>query len=245
MEEAAFCRVNRGKREDIPGGPPTYWSRTSLRQWALEPPPEDRWNQRVASVAIGRSSDRVAPERLYTHPLRESNGADEEAGERAPHRMRCGPYIPVPVVCCEAAGSLHDYGQQSSGLHVLNSCAACGCLRCDRRSGRHDDRTEQGVDRCGRSVLRRSGSRARLRWRDRRAVKLWAARKPSERGWHDAQAQGVLCRRVGRSGRGASRLRPLRGEAGAEGPPEGGTGPRAWRSGGEGCGGRCLADCGV
>ena len=63
LRRPAFCRVNRGKREDVPRGPATYWSRTSLYQWVLEPLLEDRWNQRVASVAIGYAATASLPTR--------------------------------------------------------------------------------------------------------------------------------------------------------------------------------------
>ena len=58
IQEAAFGPVNRGKREDVPRGPATYRSPARLRHRTLEPPPEGRWNQRVASVTMGSSSDR-------------------------------------------------------------------------------------------------------------------------------------------------------------------------------------------
>ena len=74
-------------------------------------------NQRVASVAIGSSSDRVAPERLYTHPLRESNGADEEAGERPP--PACGASIPP--------GPLW-YAVKPLDLFMITGSSLMGCM---------------------------------------------------------------------------------------------------------------------
>ena len=67
IEEAALSGVNNGKRADIPRGPARYQRRIGLCQRILEPLLEERLNQRVASVAIGSSSDRVAPARNCDH----------------------------------------------------------------------------------------------------------------------------------------------------------------------------------
>ncbi len=104
-----------------------------------------------------------------------------------------------------------------------------------------DDGNKYKAHRGGRGLFRRSPAGARLGRRDRGAVELRAARQSSERRRHGAQAQGVLCRRTRRSGRGPSRLRPLRGEAGAAGPPARGPDAGARRGRGEGGGRRCLA----
>ena len=80
IQEAAFRRVNRGRREDIPRGPATYRSPVRFRHRTLEPPPEDRWNQRVTSVAIGCGSDRRRSGAAVQPSLRESYGANEEPG---------------------------------------------------------------------------------------------------------------------------------------------------------------------
>ena len=93
IEEAAFCPVNHAKREDIPRGPARYQSPARPRRRTLEPPPEDRLNQRVASVAIGCGGDRVLPCKAWTpaHTLQRSDcPAGVSARSQRDHARRRG-----------------------------------------------------------------------------------------------------------------------------------------------------------
>ena len=119
--------------------------------------------------------------------------------------------------------------------HTESGCRSAwrhaGCAALDDKVS--DGGNEQEADGSGGDLLRRPRTSARFRRRDRRAVELRAARASAERGGRDVEAQGVLRSGVGRPGRGASRLRPLHGEAGAAGPAARGAGSGARRGRGE------------
>ena len=101
---------------------------------------------------------------------------------------------------------------------TMSTAAQVGMPTALHDGNRDDDRNEQATEGGGRGVLRRSATGTRLGRRNRGTVELRTVREPAQRRRHDPQAQGVLCRGAGRSGRGPSRLRSLRGEAGPAGP---------------------------
>ena len=133
---------------------------------------------------------------------------------------------------------------------TMSPAAQVGMPTALHDGNRDNDRNEPATDGGSREILRRSAAGARLGRRHRRAVQLHPAHEPAQRRRRDPQAQGVLCRGTGRSGRGPSRLRSLRGEAGPAGPTPRGADAGAWGGGSEGrrrrrpLRRRCVAHCG-
>ena len=88
-----------------------------------------------------------------------------------------------------------------------------------RRVRRHqdDERNDHEADGDCRRVLRRRATNPGVRGCDPGAFAVWTARQPPDGSRRDAPAEGVLRSGTRRPGRRPSRLRSLRGEAGAEG----------------------------